>query len=428
MTLVFRSLTPAMVLCLLPHIIWAHGAVDRASEAYGTAARLFTADASNGELVVVDLPTDRVAARIATPPHIMSLAISTDARHVFVMRGRDTERDMVTVVNTGVRADSGVVEAPFVARTIPAASPGPGDENRVITVAGRDAQLMEGTATLLVFEDDAFSSLGAVGARRYDLAAPDHYFYLEVDDRLYIGFLRGGFVQVLDRETGEELARVEGCRMLHGKAYDENSGHLFYACMEDTMVVGTRDDETNREVARIGYPEKQRVGAFLHGKDSILWGYTEGTLPMLYRLDTGVRPYRFTTLPIGESIRQGTTRDGALLLILDRSGTFEIRDGGSGDVVHSVRVSGPFEGGYHEHVDKAILPDIKTLDGRAYVSLPHEGRIAVVTLDNGVVERFIDIGGEPTRIVLAYVGGQSSFPDNAAPHEHDDGRGQRHGH
>jgi hypothetical protein len=78
----------------------------------------------------------------------------------------------------------------------------------------------------------------------------------------------------------------------------------------------------------------------------------------------------------------------------------EIRDGRSGEIRRSVVVSGPFVGEYHEHVDKAILPDIKTLGTNAYVSLPHEGRIAVVDIEKATISRYLETGGEPTRIAL----------------------------
>lgn len=413
----------ATAICLLQTVAWGHGSVDRVEEAYGAHARLFTADAATGELVVVDLPSDTIAARLATPPFIMSLALSTDGRHLFVMRGRGTNRDMVTVVDTGVDPEQNVVVPPFVARTIPAASPGPGDDNRTITLAGHDAQLMEGTGELLVFLDGDYSGLGPIETRSYRLAAPDHYFYLEVGFKLYVGHLRKGLVQILDRASGAEIGRVEGCRILHGKAHDKRTGRLFFACTNDIMVLGTRGEEADAEVARIDYPEEQRVGAFLRGPGSVLWGYTEGTLPMLYRMDTAVQPYNLTKVAVGAAIRQRTTDDGELLLILDRSGRFEIRDGSTGELLRSVVVSGPFEGSYHEHVDKAILPDIKTLEGKAYVSLPHQGRIAVVDLATAEVDRFVEVGGEPTRIVLVYVGNEafelSAGAGRKAEHEHD---------
>ena len=50
-----------------------------------------------------------------------------------------------------------------------------------------------------------------------------------------------------------------------------------------------------------------------------------------------------------------------------------------------------------------MLPDIETLDGKAYVSLPHEGRVAVVDLETAEVVRYFDTGGEPVRMSLIAV-------------------------
>jgi len=377
-----------------------HGGTERVVERSAGDIRLFAADAANGDLVAVDLPSGEVVSRLSTPPFIMSLALSSDQRHLFAMRGRNTDRDWITVVNTGAPAGPGEFKPPYVARTIPASDPGPGDENRTVTVGGKDALMMEGTAEFIVLDDAGFTGFSPVQVRTYKLGAPDHYFYLEEGANLYVGHLRKGYVQVLNRNTAEEITRIQGCPLTHGKAKDDTTGRLFYACMRDIIVIGTRGDEMNEVVARIPYPEDQRVGAFYHGLGHVLWAYTEGTLKIIYRLDTGREPYTLEVLPLAPSLRQWSTEGGAQLLSLTRGGVLEIRDGGTGEVMHAVKLSKPFEDDYHEHTDKAILPDIKSLDGDAFVSLPHEGRIAVVDLDTGKMERFIDVGGAPTRLVV----------------------------
>ncbi|MBT8441122.1 MAG: hypothetical protein KJO76_01955 [Gammaproteobacteria bacterium] len=403
MTISKNLISACAAVCLLTAwsgALWGHGGTKRVAEASAGEARIFIADAATGDLVAVDLPTGEVVSRLSTPRFIMSLALSTDEQRLFVMRGRSTDRDLITVVNTGKAEVAGELKPPYIARTIPAATPGPGDENRVVTVGGKDALMMEGTAEFLVMEDTDFTGLTSVGVRKYRLGAPDHYFYLESGDNLYVGHLRKGYVQVLNRESAEEVARITGCPLVHGKAKDEASGRLFYACMRDIMVVGTRGDEMNKVVARIPYPEDQRVGAFYHGPGRILWAYTEGILPIIYRLDAAAEPYSLEVLPLDQSIRQWATEGGEQLLTLTRGGVLEIRDGATGALLHGVQVCGRFEDDYHEHTDKAILPDIKSLRGDAYVSLPHEGRIAVVDLETGKIERYLDTGGEPTRIVL----------------------------
>ncbi len=379
---------------------WSHGPVDRVAEKSDAEARLFFADAANGDLVALDLPAGDSITRLSTPPFIMSLALSSDEQHLFTMRGRDTDRDWVTVVQTGLDATSGKLRPPYVARTIPIDTPGPGDESRMVTVGGKDALLIEGTGEFVVMDGTDFTGFAPVGTRTYKLGAPDHYFYLEAGENLYVGHLVKGYIQVLSRETGEEVARIADCPIVHGKAHDKATGRLFYACMRDIMVIGTRGDEMNQVVARIPYPEEQRVGAFLHGPGRLLWGYTEGTLPIIYRFDPSVEPYTMEVLPLGASMRQWSTEGGEMLLSLTRGGVLQIRDGSSGELLRSAEVCKAFTDDYHEHVDKAILPDIKTMRGKAYVSLPHEGRIAVVDLETAEIERYYDTGGEPTRIVL----------------------------
>lgn len=166
------------------------------------------------------------------------------------------------------------------------------------------------------------------------------------------------------------------------------------------LVVGTRGEEANKEVGRIAYPGDQRVAAFRKGKDRVFWGYTEGTLPLLYRLDLGMEPYAFNTISVASSVQVNTSEDGAFLLALTRAGVLEVRDGGTGELLRTVEVGRSFAQDFHEHTDKAILPEIEALGARAFVSLPHEGKIAEVDLDAGEVLRYLEIGGEPTRLVL----------------------------
>ena len=399
-----KTLIPLLCCTILyawPVLAPAHGDFARTAEPSDADARLFVADASNGDLVALDLPTGDIVTRLSTPPHIMSLALSTDEQHLFTMRGRSTYRDFITVVHTGFDESDGKFYPPYVARTIPVDTPGPGWENRMLTVNGKDALMMEGTAEFIILDDDAFTGFGPVGVRTYKLGAPDHYFYLEEGGSLYVGHLRQGYVQVIDSKTGEEVTKIKGCPVTHGKGKDAASGRLFYACMRDVMVVGTRGEEKNQVVARIPYPKPQRIGAFMDGPDRILWGYTEGVLPIIYRLDTAVEPYQFEIVQLGASIRQWMTEGREYFLSLTRGGVLQIRDGNTGELLRTAEVAKPFAKDYHEHVDKAILPDIKSMHGDAYVSLPHEGRIAVVDLETAEIKRQFDVGGEPTRIVLA---------------------------
>ena len=380
-------------------ITMAHGPVQRAAEIWESEARMFVADASNGDIVVVDLPDGKVVNRISTPPYIMNLGLTADQRHLFATRGRNTDRDYVTVINTAFDTTTGEARLPFVSRTFEGFSPGGAKKGSMTLIGDSTSMVNELKGELLTFDGD-FDGLGAVDVKKYKLANPDHYHYIESDGLIYVGHLRSGIVQILNKETGEEVKRITGCPVLHGAAQDSESGRLFFGCSNSTLVVGTKGDEAGKEISRFAYPEDQRVAAFLEGKDRVFWGYTEGTLPVFYKLDAGKEEYSYEVIPVTPSIRQAVSDDLSYLLSLTRSGNIEIRDSVSGDLLSSIKLGKGWSDELHEHVDKAILPDIVTLGDFAFISLPDEARIAQVDMTKGKVVRYLNTGGEPTRIVI----------------------------
>lgn len=383
----------------LPALVSAHGPIARENDARPTSGRLFTSDSATGEVVALDLPGGEVVTRLATPPLILSLGLGHEGRYVFAMRGRNTDRDTITVIDSGFEG-GGLAHVPAIVRTFTGTAPGGIRDGFLSTVAGRNAIFQESAGEIEVLEGDGFGSLAAIGLRRIKLAAPDHYHYLEAGRYLYVGHLAKGFVQILDAKSGREKARIGGCPVLHGMAADAASGRLFFACMNGVLVVGTRGKEMNREVARIPYPGKQRIAAFRHGANGVLWGSSEGANPTLQRLDPAVQPFAFQSVPVESAIQQATSEDGRYLFVYLRNGKLEIRDGASGALLRDVTVSRPFESEYHEHVDKALLPDIVSEGKLAWVTIPPEGVIVEVDVEDGREVRRFPVGGQPTRLVL----------------------------
>ena len=125
------------------------------------------------------------------------------------MRGRDTKRDTVTVIDTGMDG-SGKFLFPAIVRTWLGDAPGGVHEGHLASVGGQDALFNEGTGEVEIFGAEDFGSLAAVPVRTIKLAAPDHYHYEEAGDNLYVGHLAKGLVQILDRNSGKEVARVAG--------------------------------------------------------------------------------------------------------------------------------------------------------------------------------------------------------------------------
>jgi hypothetical protein len=383
----------------MPVVALAHGPVARVAEGRAVEARLFTSDSASGDIVAVDLPGGEVVSRLATPPHVLSLGRSADGRRLYAMRGRDTERDAVTVIDSGMGSADGRSRLPSIVRSWLGRAPGGVRDGAMPSVGGRDAIFYEEAGELRVFDTADFAGLDAVPARVIKLAAPDHYHYLEAGDFLYVGHLAKSMVQIIARDSGQEVGRIMGCPILHGMAADAASGRLVFACMKNVVVVGTRGAEQNREVARVPYPGAQRTAVFAHGRDRVIWGSSEGANPVMLRLDLAVEPYAFQAVPVDSVIQRGTTEDGEFLILYSRNGRLDIRDGGTGELLRRVKVSRKFNAEYHEHVDKALLPDIVTLGRRAYISIPPEGVIVEIDLDRGKVLRRIRLGGEPTRLI-----------------------------
>jgi len=391
----------------------AHGPVARKAEGQAAAARLFTSDSATGEVVAIDLPSGEVVTRLATPPYVLTLGLTGDDRYLFAFRGRDTTRDTVTVIDTGLRGDGRFV-FPAIVRSWMGDAPGGVRDGYLASIGGQDAVFNEAAGEVQIYERNDFASLEAVPVRTLKLAAPDHYHYQEAGDNLFVGHLAKGLVQVLDRSSGREVARVPGCPVLHGMCDDEATGRLLFACMTDVVVVGTRGEEANREVARIPYPSKRRVAAFMHGRDGVLWGTSEGANPAILRLDSRRQPYAFETVPVNAAIQKGITADGRYLLLYSRDGTLDIRDGGTGESLRTVRISRKFASEYHEHVDKALLPEIITDGNSAWITIPPKGQLVEVDIEAGKVKRRLKIGGQPTRLVLVRAGATASATSRIA--------------
>jgi len=286
-------------------LAYGHGAVQRASELTDSDIRLFVADNMDGSVVTIDFPNGEIINRVSTPKSIMILASSRNKQYIYAMRGRDTDQDVVSIITTGYDSEENRFRQPHVVRTIATDTPGGARDDKMATVGGYDAILTEGNAEILVLQSEVIDGFSELKTRRYKLAAPDHYHYLEGESYLYIGHLFNGFIQVLDRSSGEEVTRIGKCPMLHGMTRDEESGRLFFSCAREVVVVGTSGEEKAKEVSRIPYPENTGRGcaAFLKGKEGAQWCYTEGIIPRLYRLDARKKDtYLFETLPVEPSI------------------------------------------------------------------------------------------------------------------------------
>ncbi|MBT9281145.1 MAG: hypothetical protein KM312_00480, partial [Hydrogenibacillus schlegelii] len=244
----------------------AHQPVERKPDVWPADGRLFILDGDGSAVDVIDFPDGRRVARLPVPPHPLSMGLSPDRKLLFVFRGRSTEEDWVTVIRTGFDAEAKAARRPVVLASFQGEAPGGVEAGDLAQAFGRPAIVMEKTGVLTVYDGD-WGRPGGVRVRTIRLAAPDHIHFVETDDALYVGFLRQGFVQAIDKATGAEFARLSGCPALHGVAYDPDTGRTFWGCKNDVMVVGTRGPEKGKRVGRIPLPDGApvRVAAFAAG-------------------------------------------------------------------------------------------------------------------------------------------------------------------
>jgi len=370
------------------NLVLAHGAVPEWAEVWTGEARLFTADNARSEILAIDLPDGQVTARIGVPPKTMILALSPDHAYVVAIRGRDVDRQHVSVIASGVEDDG--FHRPYIAKTLLLGKAiGGAHGGHLGEMWGKLFLTAESDGKVYRFEAKALEARSAFVPEVLDLGAPDHYDFMPMDDGVWVGALRTGAVRLLNRE-GKELMR-HPCPVFHGMTYDAQTRRAFFACAKDVLVV-----EDQQIKARIPYPISERIGAFIETAAGF-FGTSEG-VTNLQRLD----PVAMTLTPIplkSTLMAHGTTEDGKFLFTLLQNGMLEVREGQRGELVRTIQL-GPSLPEMEEDVSGAIMPSIVAHGDHLYVSLPHRGLIMDVDWQKGKVVRKLLVGGMPTRLVL----------------------------
>ncbi|MDW8018186.1 MAG: hypothetical protein RMI36_10225 [Thermus sp.] len=382
------------LLWLLPLVfpmVLAHRAVPERPEAYQAEARLFALDnrPDQSRLVALDLPGGEVVAELSLPPRGMSLVATPSGRYLLVSRGRDTDRQWLTVVWTG--KEEGRWSRPVVAKSLlQGRGWNIGHGAKAYTLGDRLLAFSEREGVALLFPEESLAPEAAFTPERLRLPNPDHYHVVEAPEGTYLTLLARGQVVLLDRALREERGRFP-CPIQHGEAFHAPTGRSFFACAKDVLVL-----EGGRELRRIPYPLQERIGAFLDG-EGVFFGYSDG-VTHLQRLDP--QALTLTPIPLGGVFVRGKA-DGKRLYVLLKDGRLQVREAREGRLLKEVRVSPPFPE-MDEDTGGAIYPDLAPWPerGLAYVSLPHLGLLAEVDLERGRVVRFLRVGGSPTRLVL----------------------------
>jgi hypothetical protein len=366
----------------------AHMPIPPTPEVWEGSGRLFVADNGTDSVLAVDLPSGNVTARISVPAHTMQLGVSPDSSTVVAIRGRDTDRQLVTFIDAAVEGDG--LRLPHVSRTLDLGTGMYGvHDGELEQLWGRNLLIAENQAIAYLYPDSALDPALAFDATEFPLAYPDHLHIVDEGDAAWIAYLANGVVELTD-QAGEVLASV-ACPAAHGAVRDEATGLGVFACMTDVAVVNE-----STEVARLTYPEEERIGGFLE-TDAGLVGYSEGVTG-LHKVDVAAGTIDRVEIG-GELYRTVVSDDGEHVLALLESGELEVRSAETLDLERSIAVSRQFPP-LHETTSGAIMPDIVVSGSTAYVSLPDRGLIAEVNWETGEVVRNLRVGGMPTRMVL----------------------------
>lgn len=375
----------------LASLALAHAAVPERPEAFQAEARLFVLDnrPEASRVVAVDLPAGRPVAEVSVPPRGMSLVATPSGRYLLVSRGRDTDRQWLTVIWTG--KEEGRWSRPVVVRSLLLGrgwNIGHGAE--AYTLGDRLLAFAERDAVAFHFPEESLAPEAAFQAERIRLPNPDHYHVVEAPEGVYLTLLARGQVMLMDRGLREAKASFP-CPVQHGETFHEATGRSFFACARDVLAV-----EGGRELKRLPYPVGERIGAFLEGEGAF-FGYSDG-VQHLQRLDPVA--LALTPIPLGGVFIRGAS-DGKRLYVLLTDGRLQVREAREGRLLREVRVSRPFPE-MDEDTGGAIYPDLAPWPerGLVYASLPHLGLVAEVDVERGRVVRYLRVGGSPTRLVL----------------------------
>ena len=364
-----------------------HGPAPEYKELWQGEARLFVADNARNEIVVVDLPDGQVTARLNVPPKTMTMGVTPDKAYLIVARGRDADRQHVSVIATGVEKEG--LRLPFIAKTLLLGKAiGGVHGNHVGELWGKLFLVVESQGKIHRFDAKVLDPAAAFETSVLDVKTPDHYDLEEIGERVWVGGIRSG-VRLFDQQ-GKEVVRFE-CPANHGLIHDAKTKRMFFACAQDVLVV---EDTTLK--TRIPYPITERIGAFTQTNGAI-FGTSEG-VQNLQLIDAAA--LTITPVPLKSTLyARATTPDKENLLVLLQNGELQVRDGKKGQVIRTIPVTQELPE-MDETVAGAIMPSIATYKERAFVSLPHRGWIAEVDWKQGKLLRYLMIGGMPTRLAL----------------------------
>lgn len=388
---------------------FAHESSQRTPETWQVHQRLLVSDTATGDIVVLD--DNAVRERLSTPPSPISLARSQDGHLAFAIRGRNTDVDHVTMINTAFDEKTGIAARPYVARTWASVSAGGVHDGHLPEVKGKIGLSMEATGKLQLLDPAAISGLGSAEAGTITLGQPGHYTFVTVTadgaELLHVGSTAGN-TAVIDTASGRTIASDGRCPGLHGGAATTSGARVFFACSNGLLTAPA--NPRNGSSRLLAYPTGERDGSVYAGaRDAagrdVLWA-TNGTKTSLDRVLVTGDQVSVTAVPLGwrwaprnelaTTVAAATNR----LYVLTYQGYLQVRDATNGALLRERKVMPSLPLGEEETTSEATNPDLAVASDRVYVSVPSSGRVLSVSLDGRRLLDSTRVGGQPTRLVL----------------------------
>ncbi|MFN2321792.1 MAG: hypothetical protein ABR510_02365 [Trueperaceae bacterium] len=214
---------------------------------------------------------------------------------------------------------------------------------------------------------------------------PDHGAVAVIDDHAFVGYMRTGMVDVVER-SGATVATFEGCPGLHGQAPWATG--VAFGCSDGVLLVEARSGGTfaaHKLANPAGSPEGARVGTVVSdpGSETLIGNFGQG-IALIGPVARSLTPVALPASPLVMRFAE----EGEVLIVLTADGLLHALDPATGAVLSSVAVVDALETG-------APRPTMTVLGEHVYVGDPLHAEIVEVHVDAFEVERRLSLPFAP---------------------------------
>jgi hypothetical protein len=353
------------------------------------SARLVYSDGRTHTLHVLNLNDGSSLASFGTPGKVTYVA-SSDSGQTVIAAHRDDSR--VTVLSSGLSLqDHGdhqdlVEKAPHVLATMNLGKQPTHLFNHGKTIAFFN----DGDGTVAILDEDKLGL--SLDFEQIKTAQPDHAGLVVLENRVLVGYLRLGRVDVFERGTGKLLQTLPGCPALHGETM--HASGTYWGCSDGVLL--TTPSASGFTATKFsnpaGTPENTRVGTLV---SSQTLGFAVGNFGKGLAFITPGKPTLETMALPDAPVKMEFAASGRLV-VLTANGQLHTLDATTRSVTASLAVTPAVTASG----EGAVRPSFALLRDRAFVTSPTTGEILEVNLSSMKLERRFKVGGTPVSVAV----------------------------